>query len=202
MTLLSLGGLFLLAEVLMSLNWLRLFAVSLTGFVLLGAWIDRVELQRNRLAFVWIAILAVAARQIITTHRTQSLRASLPGGMAATSPQAYEKLHEIMLRTTPGDFFFQAGWPGVYLPLQLRNPLYLDLAYAARPEEASRIILQLQTTTVPYILWSAHLDDPCRANRPCDEGVALLRDYLHRSYVRVHLFADGDTLWQSRTVRR
>jgi hypothetical protein len=130
------------------------------------------------------------------------MRVNLPGGTAAITPQAYDKLHEIMLRTAPGDPFFQAGWPGVYLPLQLRNFLYLDLAYAARPEEASRVIRQLQTASVPYILWSEHLDQPCRANRPCDDGVALLRDYLHRAYVRVHVFSDGDTLWQSNMLRR
>jgi hypothetical protein len=202
MALLSLVGLFLLAEVTMSLNWLRLFAVSLPGFVLVGALIDRVKLRRQQLALVWIAILALAVRQTITTHRTQSVLANLPGGTAAINPLAFEKLHEIMQRTAPGEFFFQAGWPGVYLPLQLRNPLYLDIAYAARPEESRRVIQQLQTISVPYILWSEHLDQPCRADRPCDDGVVFLRDYLHRSYVRVHVFSDGDTLWQSNTGSR
>jgi len=82
-----------------------------------------------------------------------------------------------MRRTAPGDLFFQAGWPGVYLPLQLRNPLYLDIAYAIRPEEAERVIQELQTTNVPLILWTAHLDAPCVSNRPCDKGTSILRDY-------------------------
>ena len=202
MALLSLVGLFLLVEVAMSLNWLRLFAVSLPSIVLLGAWFDRVELRRQRLALVWIAILAFAARQTVSMRHTQSMRVSLPGGTAAISPQAYEKLDEIMQRTAPGDLFFQAGWPGVYLPLQLRNPLYLDIAYAAHPEEADRVIQQLRTTNVSYILWSEHLGGPCRTGQPCDDGVTLLRDYLHRSYVRVHVFPDGDTLWRSNLAGR
>jgi hypothetical protein len=201
--LLSILGLFFLIEVCMSLNWLRLFAVALPGILLIGAAFDRVFALRPRaLAFAWIIAVCLAAHQTISTHRTPSLRVSLPGGMAAINPQAYEKLHEMMQRTKPGDLFFQAGWPGMYLPLQLRNPLYLDIAYAIRREEAERVIQQLQATTVPLILWNTHLDDdPCLSKQPCDNGTALLRDYLHRSYVRAHTFSDGDTLWQSPRVK-
>jgi hypothetical protein len=201
--LLSILGLFFLVEVCMSLNWLRLFAVALPGILLIGIALDRLfALHRRALGLAWIALVCLAARQTISTHRTPSLRVSLPGGMAAISPQAYEKLHEMMQRTKPGDLFFQAGWPGMYLPLQLRNPLYLDIAYAIRREEAERVIQQLQATTVPLILWNTHLDDdPCLSKQPCDNGTALLRDYLHRSYVRAHTFSDGDTLWQSPRVK-
>jgi len=196
--LLSILGLFFLIEVCMSLNWLRLFAVALPGILLIGFAFDRMSSLR-RAAFIggWIIVAGLAAHHIVSTTRTSSLRVVLPGGRVAINPQAYDKLHEIMRRTAPGDLFFQAGWPGVYLPLQLRNPLYLDIAYAIRPEEAERVIQELQTTNVPLILWTAHLDAPCVSNRPCDKGTSILRDYLHRSYVRVHTFPDGDTLWQS-----
>jgi hypothetical protein len=196
--LLAITGSLLLAEVALSLNWLRLFAVALPGIVLLGPELDRIVAPRRyAITLIWTAVLLFAVRQTIGARRIQSLQVSLPGGNAAITPPAYEKLHEMTLHTKPGDLLFQAGWPGMYLPLQLRNPLYLDIAYAARPEEATRVIHQLQTTPVPLILWSEHLDEPCNSNRPCDDGVALLRDYLHRSYVRVHTFPDGDTLWQS-----
>jgi hypothetical protein len=196
--LLSILGLFFLIEVCMSLNWLRLFAVALPGILLIGFAFDRISaLRRPALVFASIIIAVLAASQTVSAHRTASLRDDLPGGMAAINPQAYQKFHEIMSRTSPGDLFFQAGWPGMYLPLQLRNPLYLDIAYAIRPEEAERVVQQLHTSTIPLILWSAHLDDPCVSNRPCDEGTAILRDYVHRSYVRIHVFPDGDTLWQS-----
>ena len=196
--LLSLLGLFFLIEVCMSLNWLRLFAVALPGILLIGIALDRLFAHyRRALTFAWIIVVCLAARQTISAHRSSPLQVSLPGGTAAINPLAYEKLHEMMLRTTPGELFFQAGWPGMYLPLQLRNPLYLDIAYAIRPEEAERVIQQLQKTTIPLILWNTHLDDSCLSDRPCDDGTALLRDYIHRSYVRVHTFPDGDTLWQS-----
>jgi hypothetical protein len=196
--LLSILGLFFFIEVCMSLNWLRLFAVALPGILLIGFALDRMSaLRRPVLLCTWIVVAGLAARQVTSAHRAASLRVDLPGGRAAINPLAYDKLHQIMQRTAPGELFFQAGWPGMYLPLQLRNPLYLDIAYAIRREEAERVIQQLQTTTVPLILWNTHLDDPCISNRPCGDGTAILRDYLNRSYVRVHTFPDGDTLWQS-----
>jgi hypothetical protein len=32
-----------------------------------------------------------------------------------------------MNHTRPGDTVFQAAWPGIYLPLHLRNPLFIDV---------------------------------------------------------------------------
>ncbi|WP_035348176.1 hypothetical protein [Edaphobacter aggregans] len=195
--LLAMVGLSFLAEVSLSLNWLRLYAVSLPGIVLLIVTLDQAtKLRRYVFAFIWIAVIGLAVRQSIITHRSQSLRASLPGGATALAPQAYEKLQWIMQHTTPGEFFFQAGWPGMYLPLQLRNPLYLNTAYAARPQDAEQAVQQLRAARVPFILWTEHLDSKCDPGRPCNDGIAPIRDYLHRSYVRVRTFPDGDTLWQ------
>ena len=195
--LLTIVGIFLLAEVSMSLNWLRLFAVSLPGIILLGAALDRATtLPRRTLTLVWIAVLALAVRQTLVTSRTQSLQVRLPGGLTATTPQAYYKLQFIMQRTTPGSSFFQAGWPGMYLPLQLKNPLYRDIAYAARPEEAEQAVRQLKAAQVPLVLWTKHLDATCSPDRPCEDNLAALRSYLHASYTCIQVFPDGDTLWQ------
>jgi hypothetical protein len=195
--LLTIVGIVLLVEVSMSLNWLRLFAMSLPGIILLGAALDRATtLPRRTLTLIWIAVLALAARQTIVTARTQSLQVRLPGGLAATTPQTFYKLQFIMQRTTPGDFFFQAGWPGMYLPLQLKNPLYRDTAYAARPDEAEQAVQQLEAAHVPLILWTQHLDATCSPDRPCEDNLAALRNYLHANYTCIQVFPDGDTLWQ------
>jgi hypothetical protein len=195
--LLTTVGIVLLVEVSFSLNWLRLFAVSLPGIILLGAALDgATTLPRRRLVLVWLAVLTLGARQTIANSRSQTLRIRLPGGLAATTPQAYDKLQFIMQRTTPGESFFQAGWPGMYLPLQLRNPLYRDVAYADRPEEAEQAVRQLESERVPLVLWTQHLDATCQPDRPCGDSLSALRNYLHSSYTRIKVFPDGDTLWQ------
>lgn len=194
--LLTIVGVILLIEVSFSLNWLRLFAVSLPGIILLGAAVDgATTLPRRTLVLVWLAVLTVAARQTIVNSRTQSLRVRLPGGLAATTPQAYNKLQFIMQRTTPGESFFQAGWPGMYLPLQLKNPLYRDVAYADRPEETKQAVGQLESERVPFVLWTQHLDATCHPDRPCVDSLSALRNDLHSSYTRIKVFPDGDTLW-------
>ena len=104
-----------------------------------------------------------------------------------------------MLRTKPGDFFFHAGWPGLYLPLQLRNPLSLDTMNpvdASGPQAVEQTIQQLQANRVQYILWTRNLDAQCDPDRRCEDYLTPLRDYLHTSYTSVRAFPDGDTLWQ------
>ncbi len=198
--LLSTVGLFLLAEVARSLNWLRLYAISIPGIILLVWLIDRTpKIRRFTMALLWIGIIGLAAHQTISGHVSQSLKADLPGGRAATSPQTYEKLHWIAQRTKPGDFFFQAGWPGMYLPLQLRNPLYLDtlgMVRASRPQDTDQVIQQLNENHVQFILWTANLDLNCSPDRRCEDYLTPFRDYLRSTYVRTRVFPDGDALWQ------
>jgi Dolichyl-phosphate-mannose-protein mannosyltransferase len=197
--LLSLVGFFLLIEVALSANWLRLYAVSLPGIILLVWMLDRMQKIR-RYAAILILILAacIAARQVISIHATYSSRAELPGGRVATTPQAYEKLLWVKQHTQPGEFFLQAAWPGMYLPLQLRNPLYmatLSRLDDARPEDIELAIQQLKTKPVQFVLWAQFLDSQCGSG-PCEVNVLPIRDYLHSSYTRIRTFPDGDTLWQ------
>jgi hypothetical protein len=52
-----------------------------------------------------------------------------------------------MLHTKRGQFFFQADWPGMYLPLRLRNPVFLDIVLpeeGTRPEDITSAIQQLE----------------------------------------------------------
>ena len=199
--LLSTVGFLLLVEVASSPNWLRLYAVSIPGIILLIWTLDRVpKIRHYAVVLMWVGLVCLAARQTVSGYANHSLHAELPGGATATTPQAYEKLHWIMLHTKPGEFFFQSGWPGMYLPLQLRNPLYLDTVGpvdAPRPQDVERAIQQLKTKHVQFILWTAYLDSRCDPGR-CEDNLTPLRDYLHSSYVLVQVFPDSDTLWQKR----
>ncbi|MGC2402468.1 MAG: hypothetical protein WA510_21920, partial [Acidobacteriaceae bacterium] len=111
------------------------------------------------------------------------------------SPQAIEKLNWVMLHTSPKQFFLQADWPGMYLPLRLRNPIFMDSIIPGgenRPEDITLAIRQLEQKRVQYILWGARLD----SDESPEDSVKPLRAYLHRNYLPVHTFADGDRVWE------
>jgi len=198
--LLSTVGLFLLMEVALSLNWLRLYAVSIPGIILLIWTFERLpKIRHYTTVLVWIAVICLAVRQTVSRHVKQPLRIQLPGGAITTTPEKYEKLHWLALHTRPGEPFFDAGSPGLYLPLHLRNPLYLDTlspADATRPQQIEQLIEQIKRTPVQFIFWTPHLDSGCGPARRCEDRLTPFRDYLHSHYARVQVFSDGETAWQ------
>ena len=100
-----------------------------------------------------------------------------------------------MQYTSPGQFFFQAAWPGMYVPLQLRNPVFLDVVGTGdgtRPQYVDQAIQQLETKRVRYVLWSARLGDLDNHERPQVDHLAPLRVYLRKRYERVQVFSDQD----------
>lgn len=107
--LLSLAGLAVFGEVAVSINWLRLFAVSLPGVILLF-WLLGPVLKNRRYvtAGLWIAILVLAMRQIQISRANYSVRADLPAGQLAITPKASEKLAWVSQHTQPGEYFLQA----------------------------------------------------------------------------------------------
>ena len=197
--LLAMVGLFLLAEVAFSLSWLRLYAVSVPAFILLGWNLHTArEISWRVPLLLWIGILSLAVWQMTGRYYHQPLVVSFPGGTVATSPEAYVKLHWFAERTKPGDYLFQAGWPGMYLPLKLRDPSYLESvapADAPPPENVKRVPWELESKRVQYVLWSPRLDEDAQA-----PAMQFLRDYLHECYAHVHSFADEDEVWQRKEI--
>lgn len=198
--LLSLVGFLLLAEVATAVNWLRLYSVSLPG-VTLFFWIigERMRTKSYAVILLWVLTIGFGIQQVTSIHAANSVEASLPGGVLATTPEYYEKLRWIAERTHPGEFFLQAGWPGVYLPLQLRNPLYiasLTRFDISRKEDIALSIQQLRSKPVHYILWTPLLDRDCLPDLTCADTISPIRDFIHASYKCVHTFPDGETMWQ------
>jgi hypothetical protein len=151
---------------------------------------------------MWVGISCLAIWQTISAYTYQPRKIDLPAGTVATSQQSYEKLHWLMEHTKPGQFFFQAAWPGVYLPLQLRNPAFVDQIYPgdqSRPEEVALTIQQLDEKRVPYVLWAARLGSMDDLSSHSKDHVVPLRAYLHNRYSQVHTFPDGDQVWQRNT---
>jgi hypothetical protein len=198
-TLLSLIGLSLLLDVAINMNWLRLFAVSLPGIVLTVWAVGGLQLRRRAwFMSAWIALACIAVRQIEVKRALSCVRGELPGGRFATTPKIYEKLRCLAAYTQRGELFLQAGWPGVYIPLQVRSPLYMPTLTrwdGVLDEDIQPAIQQMKVRRVRYVLWTHSLDERCEFNS-CTDQLSIFRTYLKSSYRRIHTFDDGDILWQ------
>jgi len=199
-TLLTLVGLFLLMEVASSLNWLRLYAVSLPGIILLVWTVDRTQrVRRYAVVIMWLLISAIAIHQTLSRYRSGYVTIETPGGKTAVSPLTYSKLQSMMRYTQPGQFIFQAAGPSIYLPLQLRNPLFMDAVETnqqTRPEQIEQAVQQLEAKKLQFVLWSPRLDDADRFDRSTEQTIAPLRSYIRERYARVQVFSDQDELWE------
>jgi hypothetical protein len=197
--LLALVGLALLTEVALSPNWLRIFCVAMPGIILLLWMLGRTRFYTYAAGLLWAAVLCLASLQVWSRHHQASLTIELPAGKVAITPQTYEKLAWLTQHTQPGQDFFQAAWPGLYLPLGLRNPVYLDVLETGdqtRPQYVDLTISQLNAKQVRYILWSPRLDAPDSFNPPEAYHLTPFRQYLHNQYRRVWTFSDQDEIWE------
>jgi hypothetical protein len=199
--LLALLGVALLAEVAGSPNWLRVFCVAAPAVVLL-AGLSAAALNRPGARKVaWVALAVLAAVQISVRHRRQPALAELPAGRVATTPASAEKLSWLARRTSPGQQLFQPAWPGVYLPLQLRNPVFLDVLETGdqtRPAYVRLAVDRLEAQQVRYILWSPRLNPQFSGEPPATYHLSPFLDFLASRYRPVRTFADGDELWELR----
>jgi hypothetical protein len=197
--LLSLVGIALLLEVAISPNWLRIYAVSMPGIILLLWFIQKPGNSRRYLiAVLSCGIALLALRQLWSRNHQRYTVCELPAGRAATLPQTCDELLWIARHTKPGDFFFQAEWPGMYVPLALRHPLYLDAVgtnQQTRPEDVDLAIRQLEERKVRYVLWSKRLDNP-DASRDTANPLVPLKAYLLGRYDPVENFPGEGELWQ------
>jgi len=199
-TLLGLVGVCLLAEVAFNVNWLRVFVVSLPGIILLVWTVAETGRGRSRVvAATWLVLVCFGLAETWSRHAHAEVLAELPGGRVALRSQAFEKLDWIAHRTRPGDLFFQAAWTSLYLPLRLRNPVFLDLLESSAltsPEYVELTIQQLETKRVHYILWQPRLDVPDPFYGEQQYHLGPFRDYLHNHYHLALSFSDHDEIWE------
>jgi hypothetical protein len=174
-------------EIAQSPSWFRFFCVSMPGVILL-IWLVtaaaqvRVYLTRS----LWVGVIVLAAYQTWSKHRISTAVAELPAGTIATTPLAAEKLGWLAAHTKPGDLMFQAEWPSMYLPLDLRNPLYIDVinVLPRSPVHVALGMQQLEEKHVEFIVESPALSLPA------------FRAFLMNRYRLIWRFSDGDEVWQ------
>jgi hypothetical protein len=198
-TLLCLVGLALAAEVALSLNWLRLFAVSMPALILGVTWVEKSG-RRSLVCILWAAAILLGIFQVWAKHHRAYVPTELPAGRAALSPQEYERCSWLIQHTRPGDFFFEPLAPSLYLPLALRSPAFVEGLGPndqTRPEFVERTIREFQTSPVRYVLWSPHTDEAESLHRPTDH-LGPFRAYLRSQYSRVWTFATGDEIWEKK----
>jgi hypothetical protein len=188
---LAMVGIAMFFEVAPGSNWFRVYCGSAPGILLL-VWLasgpSKLSAYAARLA--WVGVLGLAAHQTWARHLEAPVIQQLPAGRLAATPIAGEKLAWLAAHTRPGQFFLQAGWPGLYLPLALRNPIFLeDLDGYRENLYIPRSKHELQAKHVQYVMWSPRLESP---RYPLGE----LREFLHAQYHKVWTFSDHDEIWE------
>ncbi|MBS0418643.1 MAG: hypothetical protein JSR66_13095 [Proteobacteria bacterium] len=189
-------GLALLLEVAQSPSWFRLYCLAAPAIALLPWLLDgpgRLKLQAVRL--LWISAICIAAHDTWSRYATYSVVENFPGGRLATTPLSAEKLSWLAGRTQANEFVLQAAWPGVYLPLGLRNPLCLEDLETGGERQLGYVdasIQQLSAKHVRLILWSPILNSPAFDLEP-------LREYIEKRYRRIWVFSDRDEVWETRS---
>jgi hypothetical protein len=199
MALLAFVGLALALEIAPSPNWLRVFCVAMPAVILVFGFIGSAFNSRTVTYAFWITLLLLGTLHTVSRRSQQTTLASLPAGPVRTTSASAIKLRWMMNHTRPGEAIFQAAWPEIYLPLHLRNPLFIDVLETrdlTRPEYVEAAVRQLQAAPVRYILWTPRLNTPDPLEGEAAYHLVPFRTFLNERYQKVHTFADGDEVWE------
>jgi hypothetical protein len=224
--LLSLVACALLAEVATDISWLRLYCVAMPCMVLFiwligeRGWLSsspplagapgRFRGMRAEVSWglhvrvpvlLWAVVVVLGLQQVWGRQTSQQQLLHLPGGSAVMSADAAERYGWLSQHTRPGDLFLNATWPGCYMPLALRPPIYLDYFgnnSETRPEWVERSIRQLEQHPVRYIMFGpVFVETPAR--RSGEYNVAPFLRFLKERYQFIRTFANGEQVWERRS---
>ena len=155
--------------------------------------------RRQLVAVAWLVFVCVGLAQTWSRHAHTEALVELPAGRVSLRSQAFEKLDWLAQRMRAGDFFFQAAWTSLYLPMKLRNPVFLDLLESSAltsPEYVELAIQQLEAKRVRYILWPPRLDAPDPSYGQNQYHLGPFRDYVHDHYHLARRFSDSEEIWE------
>jgi hypothetical protein len=192
-TLLAFVGASMFAEVSLSPNPFRLDCVALPA-IPLGVWLVTgpgvvgTRWRQCAVTAVWLGLIGLGAHRIWYRNVARSVIEDLPAGRIAAMATTARKLDWIARRTQPGQYFCDASYGSVYLPLALRVPIFAALNDQTSPAFLDEDIRQLEARRVRYILWSP-LDRP---------RFPKFVQFLTGHYQLVQEFADQDQIWELR----
>jgi hypothetical protein len=181
---------------------IRVASSTLPGIVLLGWFLDSPrKLGRS------IAVLLTAGILFVIPHgvaRFQSIERGIlttpHGQLAVADPEILEQYSWVLQHTHPSEYLYQAAAPYMYFYLDLRNPTPLPLltncGYTT-PEQVAEATRGLERHRVRYVVWSPSILDTIPDwEKPSDNHLGPLRDYLHRYYRLVKVFPNSDEVWE------
>ena len=193
--LLSFVGAAMFIEVANSPNWIRLYCVAIPAMILF-IWLIAAgptgSVRKYATGLMWTLLICFATVQMWSRQHQRTMIQDLPAGRIATAPSTGEKLAWLARHTMPGQLVFEARWVDLYLPLALRNPLYIDMlegGHKSNPEFVDSGIRQLEAERVQYIIWSPRLESSAYP-------FATFREFLADRYRRVATFPDQDEVWR------
>lgn len=198
--LVSIVGLSLFLGVAPAPSIFRLCTVSPPAMILvvwLGTSQTKLDCVLGRLLWAFTLLLVVIEPLAVQRHWRGYL--DLPWGRTAfESLSVYARYKWVAQHTQPSDFFFEAEWPDLYVPLALRNPSeapYVTATDYTRPEQVANVIESLDKNRVRFVHWSVELD-VLFADEPAGDHLWPLRKYLRNHYHVVQTFRDADQIWE------
>jgi len=196
-----LTALSLLLEIVTRLNPIRIFSIAMPAIIVTIAALDRTHRRRASLTIAAVLIAAVAVWQVSSQHNNRYRLMYLPAGRAMVNSEDFEIFTWLQQHTHPGDFFFQAAWLNIYPPLKLRSPVFVDGLWpinVTRPEFVDLTVKQLDSKPVKYILWAPRWQSPATLGPSSEDHLDPFRHYLQSHYALIHIFSDGDEIWERR----
>lgn len=199
--LLAIVGSFMVLSVVTAPASIRVASCTLPGIVLLGWFLDSPrKLGRAVAALLTAGILFVIPHGVA---RFQSIERGIimtpHGQLAVADAENLEEYTWVLQHTRANEYLYQAAAPYMYFYLGLRNPTPLPLltncAYTT-PEQVADAARGLEQHRARYVVWSPFLDTIPDWERPSDNHLGPLRDYIRRHYRRVKVFTNSDEVWE------
>jgi hypothetical protein len=190
-TLLMFAGASMYAEVAVNPNPFRVDCVAIPGILLL-VWLLAGEGRATSrchsyaITICWLVIGALGAHRIWHRNVERSVIEDLPAGRIAAIPVTAAKLDWIAHHTSPGQYFCEATYWSMYVPLGLRVPFFAPLGVQTSPEFLEKDLRQLEAAHVHYILWSPQ-------DRP---RFPKFEQFLFGHYRLVQEFAGQEQIWE------
>jgi hypothetical protein len=195
-------GIALLAAALLKPNWNRIYITSMPAIILFAWMLSKSgHVSRRIRMLLWISIAVFGMRRVVSAHRIHGV-VDLPAGRCIPVDRRYvAEFVWLSHNTRPGDAIVQAAMLNTYLPLQLRDPLYVDGLWPSKKTPKPFVELsveQVEMEQVKYIIWAPQMIGPVDEKTGGDDSLLPFREYMAAHYERIQQFPNGDEAWQRR----